>query len=402
MVEPAGTQTKLIMKNKFLPRTPPRFCETLVTAFAVAALLLAGCTPHTDADTQTSSVTASNVTLTAAQQQNIRLSPVALSTFHKTVDTTGIVNFDNDQATVILAPMSGPVSRLTVSLGDQVKAGQSLAQVDSPDFATAISTYRKALATAKITRQLADQDQELIDHHGISLREAEQAKIDATNAQADAESALQQLISLKVGAETLQAIKDGKANATVPAIIRSPIAGTVVDREITPGELLQAGTTQCFTVADLSNVWVIANLFGPDLGSVNVGDPAEILTGTPAGNFNGTVQNIGAIMDPDTRAVAVRVVADNPGGALKNQMYVRVLIHSLKETPGLLAPVSAILRDEENLPFVYAAQPDGSYARRPVALGYRDGDQYDITSGLDAGDRIVVDGGLFVQFMQNQ
>ena len=140
-----------------------------------------------------------------------------------------------------------------------------MAEVDSPDFATAISTYRKALATAKITRELAEQDQELIEHHGISLREAEQAKIDATNAEADTEAALQQLVSLKVDPETIKAIQDGKATSPVRGLIRSPIAGTVVDRPVTPGELLQAGTTPCFTVADLSRVWVMAHLFGRTL-----------------------------------------------------------------------------------------------------------------------------------------
>ena len=116
---------------------------------------------------------------------------------------------------------------------------------------------------------------------------------------------------------TIKAIQDGKAISPVRGLIRSPIAGTVVDRPITPGELLQAGTTPCFTVADLSRVWVMAHLFGSDLGSVSVGDPAEVLTGTASENFAGTVDNISAVVDPDTRSVAVRVVADNPGGALK-------------------------------------------------------------------------------------
>jgi cobalt-zinc-cadmium efflux system membrane fusion protein len=114
------------------------------------------------------------------------------------------------------------------------------------------------------------------------------------------------------------------------------------------------------------------------------------------------VENIAAVMDPDTRSVAVRVVVDNPKGALKNQMYVRVLIHSKNGTTGMMSPVSAILRDDENLPFVYVAQADGSFARQSVTLGYRDGDRYDITEGLKTGDRIVADGALFVQFLQNQ
>ena len=98
----------------------------------------------------------------------------------------------------------------------------------------------------------------------------------------------------------------------------------------------------------------------------------------------------------------VRVAVDNPQDILKKQMYVRVLIHSRQESNGFLVPVSAILRDDENLPFVYVVQRDGSFARQHVTLGYRADDRYNIPSGLKAGGRIVVDGGLFVQFMQSQ
>jgi cobalt-zinc-cadmium efflux system membrane fusion protein len=107
-------------------------------------------------------------------------------------------------------------------------------------------------------------------------------------------------------------------------------------------------------------------------------------------------------VDPDTRAVQVRVVVENPGNFLKKQMYVRVFIRARQESSGLLVPVSALLRDNENLSFVYVAKPDGSFARQHVTLGYRAADQYDVAAGLQAGDKIVVDGGIFVQFMQNQ
>jgi len=100
--------------------------------------------------------------------------------------------------------------------------------------------------------------------------------------------------------------------------------------------------------------------------------------------------------------VPVRVVVANAGGLLKKQMYVRVRLYSRQSSSGLLAPVSAILRDDENLPFVYVAGPRGDFARRRVALGYRTGDRYEIRGGLQAGDRVVGDGGIFVQFMQSQ
>jgi cobalt-zinc-cadmium efflux system membrane fusion protein len=361
-----------------------------------------GCSSKVDSNPEPSAETANNVTLTAAQQQNVHLYTVEPSKFRKTIDTTGAVDFDNDQATSVLAPFSGPVSRLLVSLGDQVKKGDPLALVDSPDFATAISTYGKALATARTDRRLADLDKDLVQHHGVAQREAEQAETEAANAEADRDAALQALVSLQVDPQTIKDIQKGRPISHPGAIIRSPIAGTVVEKLITPGELLQAGTTPCFTVADLSRVWVTAQVFGSDLASVSRGDPVEVVTGVVSKNFSGTVDNISALVDPDTRSVGVRAVVENPADLLKKQMYVRVLIQVGKEGTGLMAPVSAILRDDEKLPYVYIALPHSSFARQHVTLGYRARDQYEIVAGLQAGNKIVVEGGIFVQFMQNQ
>jgi len=302
----------------------------------------------------------------------------------------------------VLAPFSGPVSRLLVSPGKQVKKGDPLAVVESPDFATAVSAYHKARATAQTARRLADLDRDILEHQGISRREAEQAETDAANAEADRDAALQAVIALGIEPQAIKDIAEGRPVARLEGVIRSPITGTVVEKLITPGQLLQAGTTPCFTVADLSSVWVMTQIFGADLASVSVGDRAEIITGITATNFVGHVDNISALVNPDTRSVVVRVVADNPGNFLKKQMYVRVLIRARQESTGILVPVSAVLRDAENLPFVYVTRPDGSYARQPVTLGHRIADQYEISAGLKAGDAIVVDGAIFVQFMESQ
>jgi membrane fusion protein, heavy metal efflux system len=365
-------------------------------------MLCGGCSSKPDDSAQAASVTASNVTLTAAQRQHIHLYTVAPSMFSKTVETTGTVDFDNDQATSVLAPFSGPVSRLLVSPGDKVKKGDPLAVVESADFAAATSAYSKALVTARNARRLADADKDLVQHDGVSQREQQQAQTDATNAEADRDAALQALVALNVDPKTIKDIQAGRPVSRVEGTIRSPITGTVVEKLITPGQLLQAGTTACFTVADLSRVWVMAQISGSELASVSVGDPAEVTTGIASKSIPGTVENISALVNPDTRAVVARVVVDNRGDLLKKQMYVGVRIRSRQQSSGLLVPVSAILRDDENLPFVYVAQRDGSFARRHVTLGYRVGDQHEIADGLKAGDQIVVDGGIFVQFMQSQ
>ena len=373
------------------------------TAVALAAVLaMSGCSPKTAADAPAAAPVAGDVTLTAAQRQHIRLYTVAASRFHKTVEATGVVDFDNDQATSVLAPLSGPVTQILVSPGQAVKAGDPLAVVESPDFAAAVGTYNKALFTARNARRLADVDKDLIQHGGVSEREEQQAQTDAANAEADRDAALQALVSLKLDAQTLKDLQAGRPAAHVQGVIRAPIAGTVVEKLITPGQLLQAGTTPCFTVANLSRVWVMAQISGSDLASVRVGDPVEVQADAGGASVAGRVDNISALVNPDTRAVAARVVVDNPGGLLKKQMYVRALVQSRQESTGLLVPVSAILRDDENLPFVYVVQADGGFARQPVTIGYRTGDQYEIAAGLRGGEQVVVDGGIFVQFMQTQ
>src|SRR5271170_4788052 len=397
------------MKNKLFYRIPSaarrvKFPHSAAVAMMALATIASftGCSPKSDSLPEAASVTVSNVTLTADQRQKIQIYPVTPSQFRKTTETTGTVDFDNDQATSVLAPFGGPVSRLLVSPGDHVKAGDPLAAVDSPDFATAISAYRKALATAQTLRRVADMDKDLLQHNGVAQREEEQAQTDAANAEADRDAALQTLVSLNLDPQTIKDLQAGQPVSRPSGMINSPIAGTVVEKLITPGELLTAGTTPCFTVANLSRVWVMAQIFGLDLASVRLGDSAEVTSGTGSNSFSGKVDNISALVDPDTRSVPVRVVVDNPGNLLKKQMYVRVRIRSQAESSGLLIPVSAVPRDEENLPFVYVVQSDGSFARRHVTLGHRTGEQYAIPEGLAAGERIVDDGGLFLQFMQNQ
>lgn len=381
--------------------TPLKMAALAGIATSLGLAALTGCSPKPSYTAQAASATPALVTLTTAQLQHIRFYTVAPSAFHKSVEASGVVDFDNDQATSVLSPISGPVSRLLVTPGQTVRAGDTLALVDSPDYAAALSAYAKALATARTLRQLADADRDLVQHKGISEREAQQAQTDAANAEADRDAALQALVGLNIDPQAIKDVQQGRLAPRIQGKIRVPIAGTVVERLITPGQLLQAGTTPAFTVANLSKVWVMAQIPASDLASVSVGDPADIETGAgPA--VAGTVDNIAALVNPDTRAVLARVVAANPGGALKKQMYVRVKIQSRQASNGLLVPSSAVLRDDENLPFVYVAQGSAGFARRHVTLGYAAGDQYEIPQGLNVGDKVVVDGAVFVQFMQNQ
>lgn len=380
---------------------------------AIAALTLglavgssAGCGANSDADPAISRAdprsSDSAIAIPAEQRERIQVIAVAPSPFHDVVQTTGTVEFDGDQSTSILAPISGPVSRILVQPGDRVRRGQALAYVSSPDFAAAVADFRKAQATSRNAQRVADLDAQLFGNDAIARRDLEQAQTDAISAAADRDAALQQLQALGVDDSTIATLEAGRAMDATHGVIRAPIGGTLVERSITPGQLLEAGATPCFTVADISAMWVMANVFESDLSSVRVGDSASVTTNASPRPFAGTVDNIAALVDPGTKATAVRIVVPNRERLLKKGMYVNVGIRSRLESKGVLIPVSAVLRDEDNRPFVFVADSAGSYRRRSVTLGSRIDERYDITEGLEPGDRVVASGGLFLQFAQSQ
>lgn len=359
---------------------------------SAAVLLLVASSCHRESDEAATDTTA---TAKPAALRNVRTEPVATASFQRTIETTGTVAFDQNRSTQVLSPISGPVARILVNVGSRVSHGEALALVASPDFAADVSTLRKAEATARNARRIADLDQQLFKNDAIARRDLEQAQTDAINAEADLDAAIQQVRSLGVDDNTIAAIRDNRPVENLGGIIRSPISGTVVERLVSPGQLLQASTTPTFTVTDLSSVWVMANVFEADLPAVHIGDSADVIAGSQT--LPGKVDYIAALVDPSTRAVSVRLEVLNPGAVLKRDMYVRVAIHPQQKAQGILVPVSAVLRDDQNLPFVLVQKPDGTFGRQQVQIGSRVGDRQEITGGLAPGQLIVVEGGLFLQ-----
>ncbi|HEX8717113.1 MAG TPA: efflux RND transporter periplasmic adaptor subunit [Gemmatimonadaceae bacterium] len=378
----------------------------VAAAAAVVTAIMAGCARDnasgSDAGGEVTATSSGALVLPAAQRERLTVKAVENVAYRPMVRVTGTVAFDGDLSTPVLATISGPVTRVLVQPGTRVARGAPLAYVSSPDFAAAVAAYRKAAATARNLQRIADLDQKLFENDALARRDLEQAQTDAVSANADRDAALEQLRALGVEDHTLQELEANHPVANVQGVIRAPIAGTVVERLVSPGQLLQAGSTMCFTIADLSRMWVLADVFETDLPDVRLGDPADVVTTASPRTFRGTVDNIAAEVDSSTRATAVRVVVPNAQQLLKKDMYVRVAIHSRREHTGMLVPVSAVLRDEDNRPFVYIQNTSGAYERRSITLGARVNDQWQVTAGLVPGDKVVSEGGLFLQFAQSQ
>src|SRR3569623_416016 len=403
-----STMPSRIWSARRAPRSIPRQtrnrmnkdCTTVRAAgrlsIPLALLLFGGCSGKNEARAAADSTSAkkaapgvTSTTLTPDQLEHLKIAPVSTVAFRPEVQTTGTVAVDGDLSTQVLAPSSGPVMRILVQPGAWVKRGDALAMVSSPDFASAVSDFRKAQATAVQTRRVATLDSALCKNDAIARRDMEQAQTDAVSAEADRDAALEALQALGVDAGPLALLRENKPVATVQGVIRAPIEGTVVEKLVNPGQLLQAGTTPTFTIADLSTVWVMASVFEADLASVSRGDKVDVGTEAAPRPLPGTVDYIEALVDPATKATQVRVVVPNTGRILKRDMYVTATIHSSKEKHGILLPVSAVLRDENNLPFVFVQQPGGGFERRRVTLGSRVNDKYEISAGLQEGERVI-------------
>jgi cobalt-zinc-cadmium efflux system membrane fusion protein len=374
------------------------------TSITVAAILSTiSCTPSKPAAAAETSAPPADAQATLFQvPQNqiaqLKIADVKRSTWASVIHTTGTVDWDADHTTQAITQVNGPISKLLVDLGSVVAADQPLLYVASPDVANAVATYRKARNHQDYAKKTLDRSKNLLDHQVIAVKDLEAAEQDYNDATSDVESSLQ---ALKIFGITQQEIDDAQhqgAAMNTQLAVRSPIAGVVVQKLVSPGLVIQAGMTVCFMISDVSTVWTQGHIYDRDLDSIHVGDTVEQTNNAFKETFQGTVSYIGALIDPATRTTSIRIVTKNPKGLLKKDMFLDAVIHTRTARTVLSVPTSAILRNEENLPFVYVQVSAGQFGQRLVTLGAQQGDDTEIASGLKEGEKIVAEGSVFLQF----
>jgi cobalt-zinc-cadmium efflux system membrane fusion protein len=373
----------------------------LIVPAGIFALIAAGCgagqeeskmTSYTAGQAQGES--ASLFTVPQEQMSHVQVVAVEKTRLAHVLRLTGAVNYNAFTTTPVFSAVSGPVHQILVVPGEMVTAGQTLLTINSPDYSVTRSAYIKARDTLQLTERNYARAQDLFAHQAISERDLQQAESDRNQAQADLESSADALKVL--GFPDPEALIKNPPSPQIP--LRSPVAGEVTDRLVGPGQLLLPGATQCFTISDTSTVWVLVNVYQSDLASVHVGDAVDVTTDSYPQVFHGRISYIAPTMDPNTRTLQARIVTDNPGRKLKNNMYVTALVQAGAIADAVLVPDSSVLHDTENQPFVYVQTGSNQFARRLVTLGESNGGKTQITSGLKEGEHVVGDGSLFLQF----
>ncbi len=247
-----------------------------------------------------------------------------------------------------------------------------------------------------LTEKLYNRAQDLFAHGAIAEADLQQAESNHTQAHADMESSADALRALGVKDPEALIKKTVPSTAEIPVL--AAVAGEIVERLVGPGQLLQGGATQCFTISNTNTVWVLVNVYQIDLPFVHLGDLVEVNTDSYPELFQGKISYIAPALDPNTRTLQARIVTQNPGKKLKKDMYVTALVKAGYIPDAITVPDTAILRDTENQPFVYVQMNSNQFARRVVSLGQSNKSQTQITSGLKEGERVVGTGSLFLQF----
>ncbi|HEV2395760.1 MAG TPA: efflux RND transporter periplasmic adaptor subunit [Candidatus Sulfotelmatobacter sp.] len=329
------------------------------------------------------------------QLSHIQILTVAPAPLMRTLRLTGAVAYNGFATTPVITQVSGPVSRIVVAPGENVRAGQPLLYVASPDFSQMRATYIKANDAFKLADREYARAKDLYDHHAIAEKDLIAAESARNQAEADLQASEQALHVL--GFKSPDQAVQTRGSPELPVL--APIAGEVVERLVAPGQVIQAGTTQAFTISNMSTVWVLANVYQQDLPYVRVGDPVTILTDSyPGTEFHGKISYVAAALDPMTRTLQARIDVKNPQEKLKNNMYVIAQVEAGKVANAISVPNAAVLRNSENEPFVYTLAGQNQFAMRSVTIGQTSEQSTEITSGLAQGDRIVANGSLFLQF----
>ncbi|MCP9469136.1 MAG: efflux RND transporter periplasmic adaptor subunit [Nitrospira sp.] len=342
------------------------------------------------------------VTLSAEEASRIGLvvQPVAKSDFRTYRDFPGIVQPNQRNMAEITALVRGRVIEVYADLGQEVKANQPLAILYSSELGLAQSAYLKAKAKLNLAEQSYSRAQFLLEEKVIGEAEAQRRQAELLSIQAEANEAHDRLKLLGMTPEEFKRLEQSREIRSVVPIV-APFAGRVIARKLTRGEVVET-TENLFVIADLSEVWVLANIPEKDIPFVHAvhaskGTKAEVrVNAYPGEVFHGTITYVGDVLDPSTRTMQLRIELPNSDGRFKPEMFATVRLFSEPQPDRLVVPEAALQHDQGKT-FVFVQRKATEYEVREVEVGESNGALTSILAGLEEGERVVTHGAFLLK-----
>ncbi len=390
------------------------FGGVLVTALFVVPALVGLAAPASSDDTQ-----AGGFKPTDQQWAGLKVQRVAAPVLAPEVETEGRIALDDDHSTPVYSPYSGRVSRVFAKAGDVVAAGAPLFAVQSPELAQAQNDLISALATLRTARaqlELATANEarqhQLFLNHGAALKDWQQSRVDLASAQggiasgAIAVSAVRgRMASLGMSAADIRAVENAPDLEHLPAdaVVHAPLAGTVTQRQINPGQALvgtvasNGATSAVYTIGDLSRLWMIALARETDAPRFHVGDHVRVeVPAYPGRDFTAQVSYVAPIIDPSTHRMTVRADISNPDLALKPDMLANFSITTGLAAATVAVPEAAVVYEGSDAHVWLADPAHKTLAIRNITVGPENHGMVEVRRGLNTGDYIVTSGAVFI------
>lgn len=314
----------------------------------------------------------------------LRVDTVKMGNLSYGIKFNGIVDFNTDKVANLFPLISGNVQNITVMPGDFVKAGQVLGMIKSPEIANYNASLINAETNVRLTKKQLDQQKSFFSS-GLS------SQVDVTNAEVN----YQQAQAAKIAAEKVLLINGDNKNGEY--FIKSPTNGFIVQKYVTNGMAIRIDNgISMFTISDLKNVWIQANVYEANIGKVHVGDPVEVTTiSYPDKIFKGKVNNLMNVLDPTTKVMKMRVVLDNPDYALKPQMFATISIINDEKKQAITIASSALIYDNSQY-YVIILKGRKDVQIRPVEVISINGTKAYIKSGVLPGEYLLASDALLI------
>ncbi len=321
--------------------------------------------------------------------------PVDLRKIPTELPVNGVIAPDVSRTVPVNALSGGRVVQIKAQLGDYVEKGQVLLTLSSPDLSSAISDYRKAVADEALAKRQLERSQQLYDHGAMAEKDLQVAEDTEEKARVD----------LQTTAEHIR-ILGGSLSELTPIIeIRAPVSGTIVEQNVTNAAGVKSpdNSPNLYTIADLSRVWMLCDVYENNLAQVHLGDHASVqLNAYPNRKIDGRISNISSLLDPTTRTAKVRIDLPNPGGLMKPNMFGTVLFVSQSDKTRMAVPVSAILRLQDR-DWVFVKLNAKQFRRTEVQALPAGQDGYqEILAGVQPGAQLASDALQFSRAVENQ